>query len=236
METNHDVYTITLDDDPMVAEIIEKASKIKTKCFTDPTALIREVENLRPIAAFVDIDLGGSLSGLDIIPALRNAWPFCPILVVTAAPTESTIMEALNAGADDFVRKPLIVPELNARLKTRIEDSSQKSASSVVQFGDIEINTVQRYVEGPKGKRYASPIEISVLTCLAHTKGGIVGKDKLKVQCWGQAKVSDNAFHRKLYAVRQLLSDVTDGVAIQTKYGVGFGLKEVMMASFRKAS
>ena len=87
---------------------------------------------------------------------------------------------------------------------------------------------------GPKGKRYASPIEITLLICLAHMEGAIVEKEALKVRCWGQIKVTDNALHRKLHAVRQLLKDVTENVIIQTKYGVGFALK--VAADYKVAS
>ena len=47
------------------------------------------------------------------------------------------------------------------------------------------------------------------------------------MRCWGQIKVTDNALHRKLHAVRQLLRDVSSGVVIETKYGVGFYLKDL---------
>ncbi|MBQ48191.1 MAG: hypothetical protein CMP10_12215 [Zetaproteobacteria bacterium] len=227
-------YTITLDDDPMVHQIIEKSTKIKSHYFTNPDSLLQEVENYQPIAAFVDIHLEGAKTGLEIVPTLRATWPFCPILVITASPAEEAIINALSSGADDFVRKPIIPEELMARLKLRMEDSAQKAAKEVTNFGDISIDSVHRTVSGPKGKRYASPIEITLLGTLAHTEGAIVEKDALKVRCWGQIKVTDNALHRKLHAVRSLLKDVSEKVTIHTKYGVGFALKaegEIKIAS-----
>ena len=47
------------------------------------------------------------------------------------------------------------------------------------------------------------------------------------MRCWGQIKVTDNALHRKLHAVRALLKDISYNVVIETKYGVGFSLKYV---------
>ena len=123
------------------------------------------------------------------------------------------------------MRKPLIPDEVNARLKLRMADAAQKAAKEVVEFGDIIIDSAHRTVEGPAGKRFASPIEINLLSTLANTEGSIVEKDALKMRCWGQIKVTDNALHRKLHAVRQLLRDVTGNVVIETKYGVGFALK-----------
>ncbi|NRA65583.1 MAG: response regulator transcription factor [Pseudobacteriovorax sp.] len=220
-----DTYTITLDDDSMVHQIIEKATKIKTVGMVDPKELIDNLDSYNPVGIFVDINLGSHDNGLEIIPTLRSHWPFCPILVVTGTPTEQTISRALNSGADDFVRKPLIPDEVNARLKLRMADAAQKAAKEVVEFGDIVIDSAHRTVDGPYGKRFASPIEINLLATLANTEGAIVEKDALKMRCWGQIKVTDNALHRKLHAVRQLLKDISPNVAIETKYGVGFALK-----------
>lgn len=220
-----DTYTITLDDDVMVHQIIERSTKIRTVGMKDPEELIARVDDLHPIAVFIDIHLGNGRTGLDILPNLRAAWPFCPIMVITGTPAETSIVKALNSGADDFIRKPLIPDEVDARFKLRMADAAQKAAKEVVEFGDITIDSAHRTVEGPSGKRFASPIEVNLLACLANTEGAIVEKDALKMRCWGQIKVTDNALHRKLHAVRQLLKDVSDNVVIETKYGVGFYLK-----------
>lgn len=222
-----EVYTVTLDDDQLVHQIIERSTKVRTVGIRSSEELLSRLEELHPIAVFVDIDFAGNKSGLDIIPSIRQAWPFCPIMVITDTPTEITIVRALNSGADDFIRKPLIPDEVNARFKLRINDAAQKAAKEVVVFGDITIDSAHRTVEGPLGKRFASPIEVNLLACLANTEGSIVEKDGLKMRCWGQIKVTDNALHRKLHAVRQLLRDVSSAVVIETKYGVGFYLKDL---------
>lgn len=235
LENRPENYTITLDDDPTVSRIIEQATKMKTHAFTTTRELLNNLEKLQPVAVFVDIELGsGDKSGLEIIPNLRRAWPFTPLLVVTSSPTESVITQAFLTGADDFIRKPLILEEVAARVKLRLDDSVQKVSKRVIDFGDIKIDSAHRTVSGPKGKRYASPIEISLLTNLAGMEGAIVEKEALKIRCWGQIKVTDNALHRKLHAVRALLKDVSDRVTIVTKYGVGFALK--MEAEYRIAS
>ncbi len=218
-------YTVTLDDDPIVHQIIEKVTKRESKFFTDPRDLANAMTNLNPCAVFIDINLGSSqTTGLDLVPILRRQWAFCPILIITSSPAEHAIAKALASGADDFIRKPIIAEELQARLKLRLEDSAQKAAKEVVAFGNISIDSVHRTVTGPNGIRYASPIEITLLSCLANFDGKIVEKDSLKLRCWGKVKVTDNALHRKLHAVRSLLKDVSETVTIQTKYGVGFAL------------
>ena len=180
-----ETYTITLDDDVMVHQIIEKSTKIRTIGIQDPQELVNRLDELNPVGVFVDIQLGNSRSGLDVLPTLRSHWPFVPILVITGTPTEQSISKALNSGADDFVRKPLIPDEVNARLKLRMADAAQKAAKEVVEFGDIVIDSAHRTVEGPFGKRFASPIEINLLATLANTEGSIVEKDALKNEMLG---------------------------------------------------
>lgn len=233
--TSQDFYTITLDDDPMVHQIIERATRIPSKLYEDPKKLAAELPDLQPKAAFVDLNLGDhEATGLDLVPLIRKTFPFCPILVVTSSPAEEAIAKALATGADDFIRKPIIPEEVDARLKLRMEDAAKKAAKEVIEYGDVQIDCIHRTITGPRGQRFLSPIESTLLACLANMDGSIVQKDTLKVRCWGQIKVTDNALHRKLHAVRALLKDVSDNVFIQTKYGVGFALRsneDVMRAA-----
>ena len=220
-----DKYNIVLDDDPMISEIVEKTTGMRSMRFTNVEDLVAQLPGLHPTAVFIDILLSTKKTGLEILPDLRERWPFCPILVVTGTPNQSSIVVALSSGADDFIRKPIVPEELMARMRLRLEEAAFKSAKEVVEFGDITIHSIYRTVEGPKGKRYASPIEITLLGCLALTDGNIIEKNTLKFRCWGQVKVTDNALHRKLHAVRQILKDVSERVYVETKYGVGFTLK-----------
>src|SRR5690348_13248237 len=71
-------YTITLDDDPMVAKMIQKALGLKTISFSSAETLTESIDRYQPVAAFVDIHLDADSNGLSIIPALREKWPFCP--------------------------------------------------------------------------------------------------------------------------------------------------------------
>jgi ActR/RegA family two-component response regulator len=73
MTENHVI--VTLDDDPMVSRILEKATGIKSLSFSSLQELVQVAGQYEPLAAFIDIHLGIDECGLDIIPTLRAKWP-----------------------------------------------------------------------------------------------------------------------------------------------------------------
>ena len=216
-------YTITLDDDPMVSRLIQKALGIKSLGFSSAARLLECASDYKPLAAFIDIHLDSD-SGLSIIPTLKEKWPFCPILVVTSDPTEDAVAEGLASGADDFVRKPIRPKELQSRLQARFVDQAQKEAKNVLDLADIRLDRAHRELSGPDGERYLSDTEINLLVALIQAKGTVVPRNTLKLRCWGQIAVSDNALDRKIYEVRRALKEIGSRITVTTAYGVGFSL------------
>jgi len=218
-------YTITLDDDPMVSKMIQKALGLKTIPFSSAEKLTESIDRYQPVAAFIDIHLDADSNGLSIIPKLKEKWPFCPILVVTADPTDDAVTEALACGADDFIRKPIRPKELSARLQTRLIDQAQKEAKNVIPFADVALDRAYRTLRGPSGERYLSPTETNLFLALVQARGTTVPRSTLKMRCWDQIAVSNNALDRKIYELRRALQEVGSRLAIGTAYGVGFSLE-----------
>lgn len=217
---------ITLDDDLMVERIIGSATGKRTRNFSKVEDLMQSAHEIDPIAFFVDINLG-SENGLIAMPTIRKRWPHCPILVITSNSATESIRAALTAGADDFICKPLQPVEVMARLQLRLEDVAHKSSKEILEIADVQLDTVRRCLRGENGQVFISPIECTLLATLIFAKETLVEKEALKVRCWGEFKVTDNALHRKLHAVRQALKDVSNQVIIQTKYGVGFSIEKL---------
>lgn len=220
-----DKYTITLDDDPIVHRLIQKSLGIKSLQFKSAEKLVETSSHYQPVAAFVDIHLEADENGLHIIPILKAKWPFCPILVITSDPSDEAVSEALASGADDFVRKPIRPKELAARLQARLIDQAQKEAKNVIHMGDLTLDRTHRILKGPRGERYLSSTEINLFMSLLQAKGTVVPRSALKLRCWGQIAVSDNALDRKIYEVRRALKETGSNVNVGTAYGVGFALE-----------
>jgi DNA-binding response OmpR family regulator len=218
-------YTVTLDDDVIVHRIVERSIGIRSLPFHSAEDLAKAVDTLNPVAAFIDINLGEGISGLELIPKLREKWPFCPLIIITADPSESAVSEALACGADDFVTKPIRAKELLARLQARLVDQAQKEAKQSLHVGNLTFDNAHRLLVGPHGHRYLSTTEANLLMCLLQAKGTIVLRETLKLRCWGPLKVSDGALDRKIFEVRRALKEIGGSPTIRTAYGVGFGIE-----------
>ncbi len=235
-DLSHIPYTVTLDDDPVMAKIIEETLSIKNFAFVTSEQLLDCAEHLAPIGAFVDIHLKDEC-GLDIIPKLRSLWPMTAIIVISGDESDSSVTQALAAGADDFVRKPIspaevvILGHLNrcnwfvARLRARIEDLNDKNRLNLLKFGDLKVDLKYKSISGVKGQLILSAREIDLLSELIRAQGTIVPKDVLKRELWGSLAVSDNALDRKIFEVRKALREVSDNVELHSIYGIGMVLR-----------
>lgn len=219
-------YTVTLDDDPVIGKIIEGATSMKTFIYASAKALMNDIALYTPLGVFVDIHLTGDESGLEIIPQLRETWPDAPIIVITSDPEHSLVASALQAGADDFIRKPLDDIEVRARLNARLAQLSERRGNSVLQFGDAELDVIHKTITGPKGRQLISNREVSLLAQLIKAKGLVLSKAALKKQLWAGMAISDNALDRKIFEVRKLLRAVTDSVELKSIYGEGLKLQK----------
>lgn len=219
-------YIITIDDDPMMQKLLEKATGIPSLLFTSLSDFESKIDTLHPVAIFVDVHIGTDENGIDILPKLKEQWPFSPIIVITGDQNESAIGDALAGGADDFIHKPINTKEVVARLQARLSELAKREAKQIVQIGDITLDKSHRIVShATNGIRYLSPTELNLLNCLLDAKGTVVRRDAMKRQCWGQIYVSDNALNRKLHEVRRALKELSNSVSIRTIYGTGFVLE-----------
>lgn len=219
---NQDIYTVTLDDDPMVAKMLAKISGVNSLPFSTIAGLLSRADRYDPIAAFIDIHLGTEESGLDIVPELRKIWPFAALLVITSDTSGELIGESLAAGANDFIHKPLRVDEVKARLQIRVREMEIRKNSFSAEIADMIFIRRNRQIKNKEGPlRYLSPTESALLERLVDAKGMIVTKDELKRAVWGDLNVSGTALDKKIHDVREALKEVSKQVEVRSKYGKG---------------
>jgi two-component system response regulator PhoP len=117
-------------------------------------------------------------SGQRVLRDLRREKLHTPVLILTAQEGKESIVELLNAGADDYLSKPFDLGELLARVKALIRRAKGVS-TSVLTSSDVELNTVQQTVRRRGHFLELSPTEYRILEYLIHRPRAIVSKQEL---------------------------------------------------------
>ena len=117
-------------------------------------------------------------SGQEVLRKLRRERLHTPVLILTAQEGKQSIVELLNAGADDYLSKPFDLGELLARVKALIRRAKGIS-TPVLMVSDVELNTVQQTVSRRGQSLELSPTEYRILEYLIHRPRAIVSKNEL---------------------------------------------------------
>ncbi len=121
----HGAVILSLDDDPMISEIVRYVlgrPDVSVHTISDPTDLMSALERVRPSLLLMDISMPGR-SGIELTRDVRTspAWQSMPIVLLSGDTDTASREEALLAGADEFVSKPISVSELRSRVTDRLE-------------------------------------------------------------------------------------------------------------------
>ena len=174
---------------------------------------------------FVILDLGlPGLDGQDVLRRLRE-WLAVPIIVLSARDQEAQKVEALDAGADDYLTKPFGMGELLARMRTALRHAQPPATEGgVLQVGDLRIDLAARTVT-LKGERVQpTPLEYKLLVLLMRNAGKVLTHRQLLRDVWGPHDVQENHYLRVFVATlrRKVEPDPTQPRYILTEQGVGY--------------
>jgi two-component system response regulator PhoP len=128
-------------------------------------------------AIVLDLMLPGK-SGLALLRSLRKMGKTTPVLILTAQEGKSSIVELLNAGADDYLSKPFDLGELIARVKALIR-RGKGIADPVLRVADVEINSLRQSAQRGGQLLDLSPTEYRILEYLMHRPRAVVSKREL---------------------------------------------------------
>jgi DNA-binding response OmpR family regulator len=169
----------------------------------------------------LDIMLPGK-SGLSLAQGLRSAGNPTPILMLTARDTPDDVVAGLDAGADDYLRKPFAFSELEARLRT-LARRAKVSPRTVLRVGDLIFDTTAKHVERDGRPIQLTSREMAYLEYFMRNAGIVVTRAMLENALWTRdSELSSNAI--EVY-VRRLRSKIEfDGMPrlITTLHGIGY--------------
>ncbi|GGE94570.1 response regulator [Mycetocola zhadangensis] len=174
------------------------------------------------------LDLGmPELDGIDVIQGLRG-WTQAPILVVSGRTGAADKVEALDAGADDYVTKPFSIDELLARIRALTRRVPSAEAPPVTRIGDLTIDlaarSITRTTQGNTERVRLTPTEWEVLDVLVRNAGKLVTRQSLLSDIWGSAHITDTGYLRLYIAQlrKKLEPDPSHPRYILTESGMGY--------------
>jgi two-component system KDP operon response regulator KdpE len=179
---------------------------------------------LKPALIMLDLGLPDR-DGVDFIRDLRT-WSAVPVIVLSARSAEAEKIEALDAGADDYLAKPFGVGELVARVRAvlRRRPPPGDDGNPIYEFGNIRVDHVRRVIERAGQPVHLTPIEYRLLSLLIANVGKVQTHRQLLKQVWGPAYVESTHYLRVYVGnLRQKLEDdPTRPRHFLTEAGVGY--------------
>lgn len=170
------------------------------------------------------LDLGmPGLTGLEVIQAVRG-WSQAPILVVSGRSESWDKVEALDAGADDYVTKPFSADELLARVRALSRRTPAAPEEPVIRFGDVSIDLSARLATRADAPVRLTPTEWRILEVLLRHHDKLVTRETLLTEVWGPQYTSDTGYLRLYLSQlrRKLEPEPSTPRYLLTEAGMGY--------------
>ena len=194
-------------------------------------AALMIASSLNPDLVLLDLGLP-DMDGVEVIRKIRS-WSNMPIIVISARSDDTDKIEALDAGADDYLTKPFSVDELLARLRVTLRRLNQTKAdgseSPVFVNGSLRIDYAAGCAYVSEEELHLTPIEYKLLCVLARNCGKVLTHKYITQQLWGASWENNVASLRVFMAtLRKKLEAAPDAsMLIQTHVGIGYRMIRV---------
>ena len=176
------------------------------------------------------LDLGlPDEDGVALTRRLRE-WSRVPIIVISARGRDADKVEALDAGADDYLTKPFGVNELFARIRVALRHAQQAGGAPapIVEIGPLRIDLARREVSLEGREVRLTPIEYRLLTLLAQNAGKVLTHRQILKEVWGPGHTEHTHYLRVYMAQlrRKIEADPARPLLLMTEPGVGYRLRD----------
>ena len=220
---------LVVEDDSPIRNLI--TTTLKTNNYRYLTA-ISQTASHNPDIILLDLGLP-DIDGVEVIKKIRT-WTNTPIIVISARTEDADKIEALDAGADDYLTKPFSVDELLARLRVTVRrlslmQTDMTQNTSVFENGDLKIDYAAgcAYLNGEE--LHLTPIEYKLLILLSRNVGRVLTYTYITKNIWGSSWENDLASLRVFMATlrKKIEKDVNSPQYIQTHIGIGYRMLRV---------
>lgn len=225
---------LVVEDDRSIQNLMTttlKAHDYRYLTAVNGETAILEASSHNPDIILLDLGLP-DMDGIDIIRKIRT-WSDVPVIVISARSEDTDKIEALDAGADDYLTKPFSVEELLARLRVTERRlaamQGNQMTGSVYLNGGLRIDFLAGCAYLDEEELHLTPIEYRLLCLMAKNTGKVLTHTYITQKIWGHSWENDVASLRVFMAtLRRKLDKNKDGVQyIQTHIGVGYRMIKV---------
>jgi len=190
---------LVVDDEAQITRVLKttlSAQGYGIRTAADGEQALDEMRNWTPDLIITDLRMP-NMDGLQLCRRIR-AQSRIPIIVLSVKGEESIKVEALDAGADDYVTKPFSVNELLARVRAALRRTSEPESTepSVIDVGDFHIDVPGRKVEVRNHEVHLTPKEFDVLMYLVRHREKVVTHRALLGAVWGPNSVEQPEYLR----------------------------------------
>lgn len=226
---------LVVEDDPAIRSLITttlKAHDYRYLTAINGESAVLEASSHNPDIVLLDLGLP-DIDGVEVIRRIRT-WSNLPIIVISARSEDTDKIDALDAGADDYLTKPFSVEELLARLRVtqRRLDAQQAgvmNADAVFTNGKLKVDYAAgcAFLDGQE--LHLTPSEYKLLCLLCKNVGKVLTHTFITQQIWGRSWENDIASLRVFMATlrKKLEQEPGSPQYIQTHIGVGYRMMKV---------
>ncbi|HJF65716.1 MAG TPA: response regulator [Slackia equolifaciens] len=232
----HDQFEVlVVEDEAPVRSLVATTLDLRGyRCIQaeDGASGLLAVASRKPDLMLLDLGLP-DMDGTEVIRKVRS-WSEMPIIVLSARLEDADKVEALDAGADDYLVKPFSIEELFARIRValrriRSDASGASGFEDAYINGDLAIDYSAAIVTISDAEIHLTPMEYKLLCLLARNTGKVLTHNYILKEVWGSALASDMASLRVFMTTlrRKIEADPSHPRYIQTHVGVGYRMMRV---------
>jgi two-component system KDP operon response regulator KdpE len=215
---------LVIDDEPQITRVLRAALTAQgfdVRIANDPVEGLHVFREWPPDLVITDLMMPG-LSGVEVCRAIRLHGP-TPVLLLSVRDHERSKVEALDAGADDYVTKPFSIQELLARVRAHMRRAPERVGDSAVQVGDFLVDPAAHSVAVSGHTVRLTPKEFDLLLLFARNAGKVLTHRVLLTAVWGAQSAQQPEYLRVFIGqLRKKLQGETHKEYIQTEPWVGY--------------
>ena len=219
---------LIVDDEPQILRALRinlQARQYEVTTASTGAEALQAARSSRPDLIVLDLGLP-DLDGVEVIRRLRG-WSPVPIVVLSGRVDSHDKVDALDAGADDYVTKPFSVDELLARVRAVTRRHADPETPTPVQLGRFRIDLANHTIQAEDDTEDAvrlTPIEWQLLEALVRHPGKLVSQRQLLQQVWGPSYLNQTHYLRQYmtHLRRKLEADPSRPRHLLTEPGMGY--------------